>query len=88
MSVKRNVTVPDGSTTSVPFPSAASPVGRAPRRLVLLVLEGLVACPDPLLQLHELGTGLQTDVVEGHARPLICAHRVSLATTPVQGDDE
>ncbi len=53
-----------------------------------LVLEGLVARADPLLQVHELGTGLQTDVVEGHPCPLVGAQRVGLATTPVEGDHE
>ena len=43
---------------------------------------------DPLLQVHQLGTGLQADFVEGQACPLVRAHRVGLATTPVEGDHE
>ena len=88
MSVNRNVTVPDGN----------SDVGLLPERRVAgwdgdnearaVVLEGLVARADLLLEAHELGTGLQTDLVEGHACPLVRTQRVGLSTTPVKGDYE
>ena len=51
------------------------------------VLEGLVARADLLLEAHELGTGLQTDLVEGHASRWYC-ERIGLSTTPVQGHYE